>query len=76
MSRYQTFVVRLWVDDEGAMSHGEVRHLGSGAASRFREVHLLAEFIEQTISRRDELGGSGQPRNAREIPLDFERLAP
>jgi hypothetical protein len=50
-NHYETFVVRLWVEHGSEVRHGEVRHLTSGAAHRFREVSDALAFIERTASR-------------------------
>jgi hypothetical protein len=50
MSRYETFVIRVWVEDEAVLDHGEVRHLTSGIGLRFRRVHEVIRFIERVAA--------------------------
>ncbi len=47
MSRYETFVIRLWIEDEAKLDHGEIRHLKSGTGVRFRRVLEAMNFIER-----------------------------
>jgi hypothetical protein len=53
MSRYETFVVRLWVEDGGVVDHGEVRHLTTGTGLRFRDMDQALQFIQRMASRPD-----------------------
>ena len=53
MSRYETFIVRLWIGDDGALGHGELRHLPAGSGFRFRRVQQAFQFIEEIASRSD-----------------------
>ena len=48
--RYETFVVRLWVETPGNVEHGEIRHVGSNSFTRFREVAHAMTFIREVIS--------------------------
>lgn len=48
--RYETFVVRLWVEVPGNVEHGEIRHVGSNSFTRFREVAHAITFIRDVIS--------------------------
>ena len=52
-SRYETFVVRLWVEHDGAIEHGEIRHVGSNAAKRFREIGHALSFITSLVGPPD-----------------------
>lgn len=54
MSRYETFVIRLWMEDEVGLDHGEVRHVGSGAGRRFRQVHEALDFVRAIAARPDD----------------------
>jgi len=47
--RYETFVLRLWVEAEGAVDHGEIRHIGSNAIGRFRDLGRAFAFIRKVI---------------------------
>jgi hypothetical protein len=47
--RYETFVVRLWVESEGAVDHGEIRHVGSNSIGRFRDLDRALGFIRKVI---------------------------
>lgn len=44
-------MIRLWVED-GAVGHGEIRHVGSNALERFREFDRALDFIRRIIERR------------------------
>jgi hypothetical protein len=46
MSRYETFVIRLWVGDGADPGHGELRHLTRGTVFRFRQVQEALRLIE------------------------------
>lgn len=55
MSHYETFVVRLWINSEAELGHGEIRHLGTGSAWRFRQTEQMLKFIEdhtRALTRR------------------------
>jgi hypothetical protein len=52
--RYETFVVRLWVEDEGKVEHGEIRHVGSSASAHFRETARVLAFIRMVIGPNDD----------------------
>jgi hypothetical protein len=52
--RYETFVIRLWVDGEAGFEHGEVQHVASGADFRFRDLKRAMKFIEDTAERKRE----------------------
>jgi hypothetical protein len=47
MGRYETFVIRIWVDDSPSANHGEIRHLGTSMGLRFIEVQEALRFIER-----------------------------
>ena len=51
MSGYETFVIRLWMETEGGLDHGEVRHLSTGTGFRFRQVEQALEFVQRTIQQ-------------------------
>lgn len=57
MSRYETFVIRLWMEDDVGLDHGEVRHVGSGTGRRFRRVDEGLEFVRSFALRRSLLLG-------------------
>lgn len=51
--RYETFVVRLWIEDDGGIEHGEIRHVRSNAARRFREIRHALSFIRTLVDAED-----------------------
>lgn len=51
MSRYETFVVRLWIADDSGQGHGEVRHLATGKGLLFQKLEEATRFIESIASR-------------------------
>lgn len=69
MSRYETFVIRLWMEDDVGLDHGEVRHVGSGTGRRFRQVDEALEFVRTVASRTSLLPGEDR------WDLEIERLA-
>jgi len=75
MSRYETFLVRLWIGDDDAVSHGEVKHLGSGTGSRFREVRHATSFIEETMKKRTTDQEGTPEKSSGDRLLDFGRTA-
>jgi len=54
--RYETFVIRVWVEEEGLVEHGEIRHIGSSSAVRFREIERAVAFIRNVIGVRNRQG--------------------
>ena len=79
MSHYETFVIRLWIEDGGDMGHGEVRHLTSGTGFRFRRVQQAMNFIEEIAGRPEgqtpqtrQMGAVGGSPPADDVFIDFE----
>jgi hypothetical protein len=68
MGQYETFVVRLWIEDGGEMAHGEIRHLTSGTGLRFRRLPQATKFIKELAGRRK----SAAVPTGRDIVVDFE----
>ena len=64
MRRYETFVIRIWIDDNDEPDHGEVRHLRSGTGVRFKTPTRAAEFIEQFVGGKA-YGTSNSPTRER-----------
>lgn len=53
MNRYETFVVRVWIeDDDTDFNHGEIRHVSSGMGMRFRELREVMKFIQRFSASR------------------------
>ena len=50
MNRYETFVIRLWIENEHSLDHGEIRHLTSGQSSRFQYVEDAFKFIGRFVA--------------------------
>lgn len=47
MSQYETFVIRLWMEDGERLGHGEIRHLMTGKGMRFTQIQQAVKFIER-----------------------------
>lgn len=45
--RYETFVIRLWIDSDAGFEHGEIRHVASNAGLRFRRLGRAIVFMEK-----------------------------
>ena len=63
MSRYETFVIRLWVGDDADPGHGELRHLTDGTVFRFRRVQEALRLIEGIV------GGEAEDRSELNHPV-------
>lgn len=61
MGRYETFILRIWVEDSTDQSHGEIRHLASGMGLRLSHVEEAMKFIER-------FSGESAGRRAQEPP--------
>lgn len=48
--RYETFVIRIWVNVEHVVAHGEIRHVASNRVGRFRDLEGALSFISGTIA--------------------------
>jgi hypothetical protein len=59
MSRYETFVIRLWMEDDVGLDHGEVRHVGSGAGRRFRQMYEALDFVQAMAARESDNSTQG-----------------
>lgn len=71
MGRYETFVVRLWVEGAQAINHGEVRRLPDGLPHRFRSLDEVTDYIEQDMARAG--GTDGGDRSDKPIrAVDWE----
>ena len=55
MSRYETFVIRVWVEDPAEVSHGEIRHPLSGAGRRFVRMEEAMAFMDRHIAEAREM---------------------
>ena len=55
MSRYETFVIRLWVEDQAEVNHGEIRHPLSGAGRRFVRLEDAMAFMDRYIAEEHEM---------------------
>jgi hypothetical protein len=49
MSRYETFVIRVWIDKAAEVDHGEIHHALSGSARRFIRMKDAIEFMDHYI---------------------------
>ena len=45
---YETFVIRLCADFDG-MTHGEIRHIPTGAEQRFRQMTEALDFMKRFV---------------------------
>ena len=52
MSRYETFVIRVWIDDQSSMNHGEVRHPLTGAGRRFVRMEDALSFMSGYLTEQ------------------------
>lgn len=52
MGRYETFVIRLWAEEDGGFEHGEIRHVTSDKGLRFRRVQDAFNFIQRFAAPR------------------------
>lgn len=54
-SRYETFVIRMWVKPDAVVEHGEIRHVGTNRTVRFRELErafsLIGDMIQKPATR-------------------------
>jgi hypothetical protein len=64
MGRYETFVLRIWIEDSTAAGHGEIRHLASGIGLRLRHIEEAMKFIERFSSESAEERTHKPPRPA------------
>jgi hypothetical protein len=64
MSRYETFVVRLWVEDDEVVAYGEVRHLTTSTGLRFRELDQAVRFINRMTSRGNHGAAGGSEEDS------------
>ncbi len=49
MGHYNSFVIRLWTDDNGRL-HGTVQHVASGKSLAFLDLAAIAPFIEGRLA--------------------------
>lgn len=49
-SRYETFVIRLWVNPDAVVEYGEIRHIASNRSVRFRDIERALTFITGVIT--------------------------
>ena len=54
MGRYETFVIRVWIDKKQVVNHGEIRHPVSGAGRRFLRMEDAMAFIDHHIAHESE----------------------
>jgi len=54
MSRYETFVIRVWVDNSAVVNHGEIRHPLSGVGRRFVRMQEAMAFMDRYIAEEHE----------------------
>ena len=49
MGRYQTFVVRIWVDAAEDSLHGQIQQVATDRSTYFRDMHKLMRFINEQV---------------------------
>ncbi len=58
MGYYSSFVVKVWVDDGGAMSRGQVQHVATRETVYFLSFDKLLEFMVSHLkSDQNEMAG-------------------
>lgn len=62
MGKYETFVIRLWTEEDADYEHGEIRHVRSGTGLRFRRVQDAMMFIQKFIALRQADKNKASPR--------------
>jgi hypothetical protein len=48
-SRYETFVIRLWIESDAVVEHGEIRHIKSNHTAHFRDFDRAMKFMFDAI---------------------------
>lgn len=73
MSRYETFVIRLWIEDESGLDHGEVSHLTTGTGLRFLQIEQALQFIQKKVAQepRSDNPSDGVERSLDRLLIDF-----
>jgi hypothetical protein len=56
-SRYETFVIRLWIEPEAVVEHGEIRHIKSNHTVHFRDFDRAMKFMLDAIHGEDAAHG-------------------
>jgi hypothetical protein len=54
LSRYETFVIRVWIENSSVVNHGEIRHPLSGSGRRFVRMQDAMAFIDRYIAEASE----------------------
>lgn len=49
MSRYQTFIIRIWADEGAKAIRGQIQHVGSRRSTYFRDSHRMLRFIDECL---------------------------
>lgn len=49
MGTYQTFIVRIWADEDTATARGQIQHVASRRSSYFQDAHRLLRFIDEYL---------------------------
>lgn len=49
MGRYQTFVIRIWVDATEDSPHGQIQQVATGRSAYFRDMHKMMRFINEQL---------------------------
>ncbi len=65
--RYETFVIRLWVDSDAGFEHGEIRHVASHTGLRFRELGPAMHFMEKFAEGEHQKRTAADSRDRRRV---------
>ncbi len=57
-------MIRLWVETDDRLDHGEIRHVGTSAGRRFRNLDEAMAFVHRVIA------GSARPADNRCLTTD------
>jgi hypothetical protein len=61
MGNYSSFVVRLWVDSNGAMMRGHIQHVTTQKETFFLDFDKMLDFMNRNLeSLPHDLSGSPQ----------------
>ena len=58
MSHYSSFIVRIWVGEDGRMVRGYVQHVATQEAAHFVDISKMLAFIEAHLQPTNQLDQS------------------
>ena len=58
---YNTFVVKIWCDDQEEMIRGHIQHVSSQEHTYFRDIEQMTDFMSSRLSSplNNSLNGNG-----------------